>query len=171
MAVSIQTDIKGITNAVYAALAEIGGRIAFSLDDARTLAGLAEAKAREIGVPVVFAAVDALGGTVLLNRMDGALPASTDIALNKAFTAAAFRMATHELGQLAQPGQPLYGVQATNQGRVVIFGGGFPFLRGGSPVGAIGVSGGSVEQDMIIAAHALRAFSEETALAFKGETK
>lgn len=128
------------------------------LEDARRLALLAEGEARAAGIAISFAAVDAAGGLVLLHRMDGALPVSVELAANKAYTAAVFRMSTHELGVLAQPGQPLYGVQSAGQGRVVVFGGGLPLQWNGVSAGAIGISGGSVEQDARIAAGALSKF-------------
>ncbi|WP_415914805.1 GlcG/HbpS family heme-binding protein [Rhodopseudomonas palustris] len=149
-------------------LANLNGP-AFALDDACRLARAAEHKAAEIGVPMVISIADATGGMLLLHRMDGALPASFDIAINKAYTAAIFRMATHDLGALAQPGRSLYGVQTTNQGRVVIFGGGYPVLRRTTVIGAIGVSGGTVEQDMQIATFALQTFEAEAKLCAEGE--
>jgi uncharacterized protein GlcG (DUF336 family) len=151
-----------IAATVRSVLTECIGRRAFGLSDAKRLAELAEEQAQAVGVPVVLAIVDAVGGLMLMHRMDGSLPASVDIAINKAYSAAAFRMPTHELGALAQPGQALYGVQTTNQGRVVLFGGGYPWRQDGVVLGALGVSGGTVEQDMQIARQALHKFFEET---------
>ncbi|MBK1664605.1 cobalamin adenosyltransferase [Rhodospirillum rubrum] len=166
-------DIDRISIAVRTVLAELGQTPTalgpLGLKDAQRLAALAAIKATEIAVPMVIAVADVSGGLILVHRMDGALPASLDIAINKAFTAAVFRTATHDLGALAQPGQPLYGIQSTNQGRVVIFGGGFPCRRGGSLAGAIGISGGSVEEDMQVASYALRIFLEESGLCPEGE--
>ncbi len=141
---------------VRAALA--GQGLALALDEAKRLADLAEREARAINLPVVVAIADPEGLPILFHRMEGSLPASVDIAVNKAFTAAAFRMATHALGALAGPGGALQGVEATNGGRVVIFGGGFPLERDGVRLGAIGISGGTVEQDMDIARRAMTAF-------------
>jgi uncharacterized protein GlcG (DUF336 family) len=84
-------------------------------------------------------------------RMDGTLPVSTELAVSKAYTAAAVRMPTHKLGELAQPGGELYGIQHTHNGRIVLFGGGYPLCVAGQVVGGIGVSGGTVEQDMRVA--------------------
>jgi len=134
------------------------------LDEARRMAELAFELAGAMALPVVFAAVDAGGGTILVHRQDGALPASLELAVNKAFTAAAFRMPTHGLGELAQPGCPLYGIQASHQGRVVLFGGGYPIQRDGRVAGAIGISGGTVEQDMQIASQVMRAFANTQGL-------
>ena len=123
----------------------------FTLENMKRMAAAAEKRAKEMGVPIVFAAVDMGGNPVLLHRMEDSLLASIDIALNKAYTAASLKMATHELGEVSQPGKFLYGVQNTNQNRIVIFGGGFPYKYDGRVVGAIGVSGGTVEEDMEIA--------------------
>ena len=157
-----------VNSVLRAMLPECAGNQAFGLSDARRMAEWGEEKARALGVPVVLAIADAAGGLMLMHRMDGSLPASVDIAINKAYSAAAFRMPTHELGALAQPGQALYGVQTTNQGRVVLFGGGYPCCHEGKVLGAIGVSGGTVDQDMQIAVHALHKFFEETGRCLAG---
>jgi uncharacterized protein GlcG (DUF336 family) len=126
-----------------------------SLDLALELIAAARAKAKEIGTPMVIAVVDAGGNLAALQRMDEALLVSLDIAVNKAYTAVAIKVATHELARLAQPGQPLFGIHNADGGRIVIFGGGFPLRHGGEIIGGIGVSGGSVEQDMLVAQAAL----------------
>lgn len=130
--------------------------------DSLTL-GLAEkmvkvciAKAEQIKVPVIIAIVDGGGNLLHMSRMENALLGSIDIAINKAFTANAFKMPTGTLGELSKPGDPLYGIQHTNESRVVIFGGGFPIVINGEIVGAIGVSGGSVEEDETICKEALK---------------
>lgn len=129
--------------------------VPFTLENIKRMASAAEEKAKEMGVPVVFAAVDMGGNPVLLHRMEDSLLASVDIALNKAYTAASLKTATHELAGVSRPGDSLYGVQNTNNNRIVIFGGGFPYKYNGRIVGAIGVSGGTVEEDMEIATSAL----------------
>lgn len=142
--------------ALEAALARprpMPGRL--SLAEAGGIARRAEARAREIGVPVAISVVDAEGQQTLFLRMEESLPAATTLATDKAWTAAAFRMGTHALGRAAQPGEVLFGVEATHGGRVVIFGGGLPLARNGVICGAIGISGGSVDEDMDIARHAL----------------
>ncbi|MGH3144478.1 MAG: GlcG/HbpS family heme-binding protein [Rubrobacter sp.] len=73
-----------------------------------------------------------------------------DIAINKAFTSASFPMSTRVLADITQPEQPLYGLETTNNGRVVNFAGGIPLMRGDDVAGAIGVSGGTVDQDQEI---------------------
>jgi propionaldehyde dehydrogenase len=118
---------------------------------ARRLGDLAEAEAAAIGVPVTIAIVDGEGGLVYLARMEQSLPASRELAIAKAQTAASLRMTTEEVGRLAQPGAPLYGIQHVDPGRVVLFGGGMPLKLGGAVVGGLGVSGGTVEEDVRIA--------------------
>ena len=123
---------------------------------AQILANVAEAEASNTGVPMAIAVADAGGGLQLFTRMDGALPASSEIAVSKAYTAAVLRMATHEVGKLAQPGGILYGIQHTHNGKIILFGGGFPLLLDGEVVGAIGISGGSVDEDMRVAQPAVQ---------------
>jgi len=112
-------------------------------------------KANELGIAVVFATVDQGGNTILLHRMEGAFIGSIDIALNKAYTANAFQMSTKTLGENSIVGGSLYGIEASNNGRIVIFGGGIPYLQNGVVAGGLGVSGGSVEEDMAIVHYAL----------------
>ncbi len=122
-----------------------------TLAAARRAIAAAETKATEIGVPMNVAVVDEGGNLVAFARMDGAWLGSIDIAQNKAYTARAFDMPTQDLAPLAQPGQSLYGIEASNQGRLIVFGGGIPLTWDGRIVGAIGVSGGTVEQDQEVA--------------------
>ncbi|MFZ5975531.1 MAG: cob(I)yrinic acid a,c-diamide adenosyltransferase [Bacillota bacterium] len=125
------------------------------LNTARKLALYAEEKAREINLSIVFAAVDQGGNLILANRMEGALIASIDIAMKKAYTANALKLPTDVAGELSKPDAPLRGLETTNDNRFVLFGGGFPYAVNGEVVGGIGVSGGTVEQDMEIATYAL----------------
>ena len=127
---------------------------------ARILTGLVTREAARMGVPMSVAVTGEEGGLRAFISMDGALPASVEIAVNKAYTAAILRMPTHELGELARPGGTLYGIQEGHGGRIVLFGGGFPLKIGGRVVGGLGVSGGTVEEDMRAAEPALRALSE-----------
>jgi uncharacterized protein GlcG (DUF336 family) len=121
------------------------------LSDAQTAVEGARAKAAEIGVPMNIAVVDAGNNLTAFARMDGAWLGSIDIAQNKAYTARSFDMSTKDLAPLCQPGQPLYGIEASNQGRLIVFAGGIPITAGDEVIGAIGVSGGSVEQDHEVA--------------------
>ncbi|MEH2255496.1 GlcG/HbpS family heme-binding protein [Nostoc sp.] len=129
-----------------------------SLDDARRIIAAGEAKARAIRQPMNLAVVDAGGNLVAHIRMDGAWIGSIDISINKAFTARAFDLSTKSLGEDAQPGKQFYGIHASNGGRIMIFAGGIPLQRDEQIVGAIGVSGGSGEQDQAVAEAAVAAF-------------
>jgi uncharacterized protein GlcG (DUF336 family) len=84
---------------------------------------------------------------------------STDISINKAFTARAFDVETPELAENSQPSQQFFGIHASNHGRVMIFAGGIPLRRDGSVVGAIGVSGGDESQDQTVATAGAADFS------------
>ncbi|MEW5959112.1 MAG: heme-binding protein, partial [Chloroflexota bacterium] len=114
-------------------------------------------KAQEIGVPMVLAVVDDSGQVMETRRMDQALVVSLTLAPNKAFTAATVRLPTHELAQLAQPHGPLYGIEA-NIPQLTLVGGGLPLRQNGGVVGAVGVSGGSVDQDIEVAQAMVAAF-------------
>ncbi|MEW9124615.1 MAG: cob(I)yrinic acid a,c-diamide adenosyltransferase [Thermotaleaceae bacterium] len=132
-----------------------------SLEIIEKMAKAAEEKALKMGVPIIFSAVDAGGNLMLFHKMDNALLASIDISINKAYTSAALKIPTHEVASLVQPGAQLYGLQWTNKNRIVVFGGGYPLKIHNEVVGAIGISGGTVEEDMNIALHALRVFELE----------
>jgi uncharacterized protein GlcG (DUF336 family) len=117
----------------------------------------ARKKAQEIKVPMNIAVVDEGNNLVAFQRMDGAWLGSINIAQNKAYTARAFNMSTKELAPLCQPNQPLFGIHASNDGRLIIFPGGIPLKDGYTVIGAIGVSGGSVEQDQEVAEAGVKA--------------
>src|SRR6056297_4054825 len=121
------------------------------LATATQLIEAAEAKADDIDNPMVITVANSEGNLVAQHRMDGAWLASVSISRNKAYTAAALDMPTHELAEPSQPGNSLYGLQTTDEGRIVAFGGGYPLTRDGDVVGAIGASGGAVEQDRTVA--------------------
>lgn len=129
-----------------------------TLDEAKKIIAAAELKAAQIGQPQNIAVVDTGGNLVAQVRMDGAWIGSIDIALNKAFTSRAFDIATKDLAKLSQPGNPFYGIHVSNHGRVMIFAGGMPLKRDGKVVGAIGVSGGSGDQDQAVAEAGAAAF-------------
>ena len=132
-----------------------------TLDLAVELIAAARRKATEIGVPMVITVVDAGANLVAQQRMDGAILVSIDISRNKAYTAVATKMPTHVLSGVSQPSQALFGIHNADGGRIVIFGGGFPLEFGGGIIGGIGVSGGSVEQDMQCAQSALDYLARE----------
>jgi uncharacterized protein GlcG (DUF336 family) len=132
-----------------------------TLADARHLIAAGEKQAKELGVPYNIAVVDAGGGLVAHVRMDGAWLGSVDIAIHKAWTARAFDMATEDLAKMAQSGKPLFGIDSTNHDKVVIFGGGVPLKIGEDVVGALGASGGTVDQDLKVAKAAVAAFDSK----------
>jgi uncharacterized protein GlcG (DUF336 family) len=120
------------------------------------LASVAETEAAKIAVPMAIAIVGGEGGLQLFKRMDGTLPVSTELAVSKAYTAAILRMPTDQVGEMAQPGHALYGIQHTHNGKIVLFGGGYPLCIQNEVVAGIGVSGGTVEQDMQVAKPAVQ---------------
>lgn len=132
-----------------------------TLEVAKKLIHKVEQKAREMGVNAVVAVANEGGNIVAVECMDDSYIASYDIAVNKAFTCAALKMPTTTLKKLAQPSQDLYGIQFTNNGRIVIFGGGVPLCSGDRIIGGLGVSGGSEEQDTLLAEYGERVFLEE----------
>ena len=136
-------------------------RSIFSLNlaEARNIIAAGERKATELRVPYNIAVVDAGGGLVAHERMDGAWLGSVDIAIDKAWTARAFDLSTEELARFTQSGQSGFGVNTTNGSRVVIFGGGIPIKVAGAVIGAVGASGGSVEDDIAVARAAAAGFA------------
>ena len=128
------------------------------LADARRVIAAGEAAAADLGQPANIAVVDAGGNLVAHIRMDGAWLGSIDIAINKAFSARAFDISTKQLAALAGPGEQFYGINASNGGRVMIFAGGEPLKVDGRVVGAVGVSGGTGDQDQFIVEAAVKAF-------------
>ncbi|MFI7316745.1 heme-binding protein [Streptomyces venezuelae] len=114
-------------------------------------------KAEQIGVDMNIAIVDEAGHLVQFSRMDDAWLGSIDIALKKAKTAVYFRMDSGGLGAISQPGGPVYGIEHSNSG-LVTFGGGLPITDdSGQVIGAVGVSGGNVEQDCSVAEAVVKA--------------
>jgi uncharacterized protein GlcG (DUF336 family) len=134
-----------------------------TLQMAKEMIEHAEQEAQQIGVPMVIAVLDEGGNFIACHRMDDALLVSVDIAQNKAWTSVALKIPTETLAQVSMPGAELYGINTTNSGRVVLFGGGIPLLVDGKVVGAVGVSGGSVQQDIQVAEAAVKAFSSMVA--------
>jgi uncharacterized protein GlcG (DUF336 family) len=125
--------------------------MSITLDQAEKLSEAAKAKAKEIGVAMNIAIVDEGANLVSFHRMDNAWLGSVDISIKKAKTARFFDMNTGEIGKLSQPGGPLYNIEHSNGG-LISFPGGVVLKDGsGKIVGAIGVSGGAVEQDHQVA--------------------
>lgn len=143
-----------MTQEIAAAVAEALKYERLSLKDALLMIRKGEEMAESIHVPMVIAVVDDGGNLVAMHRMDDSLLAGISIACSKAYTAAALRSPTEEAAKSILPGEPLYGLQQTHPGRFCIFGGGIPIIRNGRCIGALGVSGGTVEQDMAVARHA-----------------
>lgn len=129
-----------------------------TLADARRVIEAAEKEALAIGQPMNIAVVDSGANLVAHVRMDRAWLGSIDISIKKAFTSRAFDISTKDLGGHSQPGGQFFGIHASNEGRIMIFAGGIPLHRNGAIVGAIGVSGGSGEQDHAVAEAGAEAF-------------
>lgn len=129
-----------------------------TFDEAMKVVTAAINKADEIGVMMNVTVIDEGSNLVAFARMDGAWQGSIDISMNKAYTARAFDMTTEALGKMAQAGEPLFGIHASNHLKIIIFGGGIPLQRGTRIVGAIGVSGGTVDQDIEVAEAGVAAF-------------
>jgi uncharacterized protein GlcG (DUF336 family) len=122
-----------------------------SLDQAHAVLEAAAKKAAEINTKMDIAVVDAGGNLKAFARMDGAWLGSIDISIKKAKTARYFDMASGEIGKLSQPGGPLYQIEVSNGG-LITFPGGVPIKMGDTIIGAVGVSGSTVENDHTVAA-------------------
>jgi uncharacterized protein GlcG (DUF336 family) len=122
-----------------------------TLADARRIIAAAEKKANKIKQPMNIAVADSGGNLVAHVRMDGAWIGSIDISIKKAYTSRAFDIATKDLAEHSQSGNQFFGIHASNGGKIMIFAGGIPLRKDGVVVGAIGVSGGSGEQDHAVA--------------------
>ena len=130
-----------------------------SLAAATQVIEAARKRAEKVGVPQNIAVVDAGGHLVAFARMDGAWLGSIAIAKNKAYTARAFDMSTKELARLSQPGAPAFGIADSTDRPIAIFPGGVPLLSGKTVVGAVGVSGGTPDQDHDVAEAGAAAFT------------
>ena len=128
------------------------------IEDARILIGGAAAKADEIGVPMCIAITDESGNLVAFERMTGGKVTSITIAIDKAYTAAAAKKATHEYGESSQPGKAAFGINSAIGGRLMVVAGGLPVTVDGQVVGAIGISSGTPDQDRTCAQAGLDAF-------------
>ena len=117
-------------------------------------------RAEQMGVRAVVAVSNAAARPVSVSCMDDSFIASYDVALQKAYTVVSLKMSTIDLKPLAQPGGSLYGIQFTNRGQIVVFGGGEPLKCGDTVIGGLGVSGGTEEQDTALAAYGRQVFEE-----------
>jgi len=129
-----------------------------TLKDARRVIEAAEKKAKEIDQPMNIAVADEGGNLISHVRMDGAWLGSIDISIKKAYTSRAFDIATKDLAIHSQSNGQFFGIHASNSGKVMIFAGGIPLKKDGKVIGAIGVSGGSGEQDHTVAEAGAAAF-------------
>ncbi len=129
-----------------------------TLNAALAVIEAARKRAEKIGVAMNIAVVDDGANLVAFMRMDGAWLGSIEIAQDKAYTARAFDISTKELASMSQPGEPLFGIAQTHRGRVIIFAGGIPLKADGQVVGAVGVSGGTPDQDHDVAEAGAAAF-------------
>ena len=129
-----------------------------TLDDARIIMDAAERKAREIGVDTDVAITDDAGSLLMFHRMDDARITSIDVAISKAFTAAAARRSTRAYGEASQPGGPAFGIHVSNQGRFMVVAGGLPLFVDEQIVGGVGCSSGHPDQDEVVAQAGINAF-------------
>ena len=128
------------------------------LGDARALIAGATAHAERIGVPMCIAVTDDSGQLIAFERMEGGKVSSTTIAIDKAFTAAAAKKATHDYGSASQPGAPAYGINSAIGGRLMVVAGGLPVVWRDEVVGGIGISSGTPAQDQEVAQAAIDAW-------------
>ena len=128
------------------------------LPDARRIIAAATKKAEDIKQPMNIAVVDAGGNLLAFERMEDAWLGSIDISIKKAWTSRAFNITTQDLASHSQSGNQFFGIHASNDGKVMIFAGGIPIKQDGQVVGAIGVSGGSGDQDHEVAHAGVAAF-------------
>ncbi len=152
-----------IANIVETIVKEVSSKASVSsinLCQAKRLIAKVEEKAKEMGLSVVVAVSDSAGHPVAVECMDNSYIASYDIAVKKAYTVVALKMSTLTLKNLSQPGQSLYGIQFTNDGKLVIFGGGDPLVYNSNIIGGIGVSGGSEDQDIELSEYGAKCLEE-----------
>lgn len=151
---------REITKIVEDVVNNIKSKPEMTLKLAKKLAEKVEEEAARIGVNAVVAVSNSGARPVLVECMDDSYIASYDVAFQKAYTVVALKMSTIQLKSLSQPNQPLYGIQFTNNGQIVIFGGGVPLKVNDKIVGGLGVSGGSEEQDTYLADFGGKVFDE-----------
>lgn len=148
---AMQTSPTAAAQTTPPATAELG------FSDVHQLVKLAVDAAMKLQIAVVVALADRHGNMIMTYRMPDTLLVSSELAPKKAWTAVAMKTATHQLSNAIQPGADLFQLEASTGGKVVSFGGGYPLWRNGQLVGGLGISGGSVEQDMHIAEAAISA--------------
>ena len=129
------------------------------LEDAQRAIAAAKAKADEMGLPMCIAVMNEHAYLIAFIRTGDTTLDSIQLAIDKAYTSALIRMDTRELGRLSQPGEQLYGIQNNLGGKMVIFPGGIPIWRDGKLFGAVGASGGMVDEDEAVAQAGVKALS------------
>jgi len=148
--------IKYVVELISEKLSSIDIDNNLSLEKARKIIRAGEKKAKEMNIAAVFAVVNPEGNLIIEERMDNAILVSIDVAYKKAYTAAALKLNTEDLTALVQPGAMFYGLQSDP--KYIVFGGGMLLKVDGKIVGAVGVSGGSAQEDMEIARACVKAF-------------
>ena len=148
--------IKYVVELISEKLSSIDIDNNLSLEKARKIIRAGEKKAKEMNLPAVFAIVNSEGNLIIEERMDNAILVSIDVAYKKAYTAAALKLNTEDLTALVQPGAMFYGLQSDP--KYIVFGGGMLLKVDGKIIGAVGVSGGSAQEDMEIARACVKAF-------------
>ena len=148
--------VKYVMELVSEKLSSIDMDNNLSLEKARKIIRAGEKKAKEMNLPAVFAIVNSEGNLIIEERMDNAILVSVEVAYKKAYTAAALKLNTQDLTALVQPGAMFYGLQSDP--KYIVFGGGMLLKVDGKIVGAVGVSGGSAQEDMEIAKACVKAF-------------
>ena len=148
--------VKYVMELVSEKLSSIDMDNNLSLEKARKIIRAGERKAKEMNIAAVFAVVNPEGNLIIEERMDNAILVSIEVAYKKAYTAAALKLNTEDLTALVQPGAMFYGLQSDS--KYIVFGGGMLLKVDGKIVGAVGVSGGSAQEDMEIAKACVKAF-------------
>ena len=148
--------VKYVIELVSEKLSSINIDNNLSLEKARKIIRAGEKKAKEMNLSAVFAVVNSEGNLIIEERMDNAILVSVEVAYKKAYTAAALKLNTQDLTALVQPGAMFYGLQSDP--KYIVFGGGMLLKVDGKIVGAVGVSGGSAQEDMEIAKACVKAF-------------
>ena len=148
--------VKYVIELVSEKLSSIDMDSNLSLEKARKIIRAGERKAKEMNIAAVFAVVNPEGNLIIEERMDNAILVSIEVAYKKAYTAAALKLNTEDLTALVQPGAMFYGLQSDS--KYIVFGGGMLLKVDGKIVGAVGVSGGSAQEDMEIAKACVKAF-------------
>ena len=151
----LKETVRKIVKETYGLEDKGENKMDMSLETLKKMAGYAEEKAKAIGVPVAFSAVDAGGNLLYFQRMEGTLLISTKVSQDKAYTACALKCPTCDLADVTKPGESLWSLHNSGDGRIICFGGGYPIKVDGEVIGAIGVSGGTAEEDMAVATYAL----------------